>query len=145
MRLALRAAPSDAPSPRRPRLRAAACVVAASAFVATTMTQSSASAADRSPSLTPAAPASVPDVPDGPQRGADVGSVPKVAWAPCPNLPKGSAAFECASYPVPLDYRHPSAKTIKIAMVRLKASDRKHRIGALFLNPAARAAPACSR
>ncbi len=135
MRLALRAAPSGAPSPRRPRLRAVACVVAASALVATTLTQSSASAADRATTLTPAASASVPDVPDGPQRGADVGSVPKVAWAPCPNLPKGSAAFECASYPVPLDYRHPSAKTIKIAMVRLKASDTKHRIGALFLNP----------
>jgi pimeloyl-ACP methyl ester carboxylesterase len=128
-------APSDASSRQRPRLRTAACVVAVSALVATTVTQSSASAADRSQALTPAAPASVPDLPDGPQRGADVGSVPKVAWAPCPNLPKGSAAFECASYPVPLDYRHPSGKTIKTAMVRLKASDRKHRIGALFLNP----------
>jgi pimeloyl-ACP methyl ester carboxylesterase len=102
--------------------------------VATTVTQSSA-AADGSHTVAPAVPTSVPDVPDGPQRGVDVGSVPKVAWAACPSLPKGSAAFECASYPVPLDYRHPAATTIKIAMMRLRASDRKHRIGALFLNP----------
>jgi len=134
MRPALGAARSDASSRRSSRLRAAACVVAVSALVATTVTQSSA-AADGSHTVAPAVPTSVPDVPDGPQRGVDVGSVPKVAWAACPSLPKGSAAFECASYPVPLDYRHPAATTIKIAMMRLRASDRKHRIGALFLNP----------
>ncbi|POM26646.1 Carboxylesterase A precursor [Actinomadura rubteroloni] len=43
--------------------------------------------------------------------------------------------FQCGTVQVPLDYAHPSAGTIGIAMIRLPASDPSGRIGSLFTNP----------
>ena len=55
-----------------------------------------------------------------------------IAWSPCyPEF----GPFECGIGHVPLDYSDPSAATIDIAVVRLPASDRAHRIGSLFVNP----------
>jgi pimeloyl-ACP methyl ester carboxylesterase len=59
-------------------------------------------------------------------------AVPVLAWHACgPDAP----AFECATAQVPLDYDQPKAATISLALTRLPATDRRHRIGSLFLNP----------
>jgi hypothetical protein len=42
---------------------------------------------------------------------------------------------ECATLRVPLDYAHPNKKTIKLALLRIRASDRARRIGSLLVNP----------
>ena len=49
--------------------------------------------------------------------------------------------FECATLPVPLDDRAPSSSTIDVAVVRMRARDPQHRIGALVLNPGGPGAP----
>src|SRR4029079_17186374 len=43
--------------------------------------------------------------------------------------------FECARVSVPLDYDRPAGAKISIALTRLPATDPRHRIGSLFLNP----------
>jgi pimeloyl-ACP methyl ester carboxylesterase len=59
-------------------------------------------------------------------------AAPKVAWSSCYVR---FGPFECTTVRVPLDYAHPDGQTIPIAMTRLPATDREHRIGSLFLNP----------
>ena len=44
------------------------------------------------------------------------------------------AGARCADVTVPLDYARPGGRTIKIAISRLAASDRAHRIGTMVLN-----------
>src|SRR4051812_35475015 len=63
---------------------------------------------------------------------ADAAAAPKVAWDKCYVR---FGPFECTVVRVPLDYAHPDGQTIAIALTRLPASDREHRIGSLFLNP----------
>ena len=46
----------------------------------------------------------------------------------------GSSEQQCASYAVPLDYAHPGAGTVQLAVNRLPATG-PDRIGSLFLNP----------
>ncbi|MBO2453076.1 alpha/beta fold hydrolase [Actinomadura barringtoniae] len=75
-----------------------------------------------------------------------------VAWRTCPNysgetlkrlappeqqaeLRKLLARMECGTVSVPLDYRQPSGRQITIAVTRLKATDRGHRLGSLAVNP----------
>ena len=41
---------------------------------------------------------------------------------------------QCANVTVPLDYAHPDGRTITVAMSRLPASDKAHRIGTMMLN-----------
>jgi pimeloyl-ACP methyl ester carboxylesterase len=53
---------------------------------------------------------------------------PSIGWKPCADAP----GFDCATYPVPLDYRHPHGKSLDLAAVRLPASGQK--IGSLFVN-----------
>lgn len=45
-----------------------------------------------------------------------------------------AAGAECAGVTVPLDYRRPQGQTLTVAISRIKATDRAHRIGALLLN-----------
>jgi pimeloyl-ACP methyl ester carboxylesterase len=52
-----------------------------------------------------------------------------VAWKDC------GSGFQCGTLQVPLDYAHPDAGTIGIAMVRLPATDTASRIGSLLINP----------
>ncbi len=71
----------------------------------------------------------------------------KLHWAPCSpkeatesgipaaDSPKAVTGFQCATLTVPLDYRHPDGQTIKLAMNRLPAADKTHRVGALLTNP----------
>jgi pimeloyl-ACP methyl ester carboxylesterase len=51
------------------------------------------------------------------------------------------AGAQCTSVTVPLDYARPNGPTITLAVSRLPATDRKHRIGALFLNHGGPAEP----
>ncbi|MEU6236247.1 alpha/beta fold hydrolase [Kitasatospora sp. NPDC047058] len=93
----------------------------ASAFALVAGTAVAASAAPEPPSAAPAAEA----------------RVEPVAWTPCnpdPTKPD-PGIYDCAVYPVPLDYDHPSGEKIGIAMMRRRASDPAKRIGSLFLNP----------
>ncbi|MFI1379524.1 alpha/beta hydrolase [Embleya sp. NPDC020886] len=45
------------------------------------------------------------------------------------------AGARCADVTVPLDYANPRGRTITVAISRIKATDRRHRIGALLSNP----------
>ncbi|QCX78680.1 Tripeptidyl aminopeptidase precursor [Streptomyces sp. YIM 121038] len=45
------------------------------------------------------------------------------------------AGARCAGVTVPLDYAEPQGRTVRLAVSRLKATDRRHRVGALLLNP----------
>jgi pimeloyl-ACP methyl ester carboxylesterase len=65
-----------------------------------------------------------------PEDGADVGSVPAVQWHGC----HGAQGLQCATYALPLDYRHPGAGRVRVALNRAPAMGRS-RIGSLFLNP----------
>jgi len=57
---------------------------------------------------------------------------PTVQWGACSHgIP---APFQCATAPVPLDYRHPNGQKISIALMRLPASDPSQRIGSLFID-----------
>ncbi|MGE7437863.1 alpha/beta hydrolase [Kitasatospora sp. NPDC001175] len=63
--------------------------------------------------------------------------VEPVVWTPCnpdPSKPDPKT-YDCAVYPVPLDYANPSGERIGIAMMRRRAGDPAKRIGSLFLNP----------
>ena len=65
-----------------------------------------------------------------PESGADVGLVPSIEWRTC----EEDKRLQCATYAVPLDYRHPEAGTVRLAVNRLPAKG-PGRIGSLFLNP----------
>jgi pimeloyl-ACP methyl ester carboxylesterase len=55
----------------------------------------------------------------------------KLAWHTC-----GAAGFQCATMRVPLDYAHPDpADDLRLAVARKKATDTKHRLGSLLVNP----------
>jgi pimeloyl-ACP methyl ester carboxylesterase len=52
-----------------------------------------------------------------------------IAWTDC------GGGFQCGTVPVPLDYSHPEAGTIAIALDRKLATDPAHRISSLLINP----------
>jgi pimeloyl-ACP methyl ester carboxylesterase len=52
-----------------------------------------------------------------------------IAWSGC------GGAFQCGSLTVPLDYSNPEKDTIKIALIRKRATDPAHRIGSVLTNP----------
>jgi pimeloyl-ACP methyl ester carboxylesterase len=54
---------------------------------------------------------------------------PTVEWEPC-----AEGGFECATVPVPKDYRRPRGDTLDLAVTRLPAKDEANRIGSLFIN-----------
>ncbi|MGW7437360.1 alpha/beta hydrolase [Streptomyces sp. NPDC054849] len=57
----------------------------------------------------------------------------RVRWGDCPDRPV-PAAMQCATADVPLDYAAPGKGTVKVALARLPATDRKNRLGSLLLN-----------
>ncbi|TCO59418.1 alpha/beta hydrolase [Actinocrispum wychmicini] len=56
-------------------------------------------------------------------------AVPALDWQPCNN------GFFCATATVPLDYAHPTAATIHLAVIKHPATDPDHRIGSVLFNP----------
>jgi pimeloyl-ACP methyl ester carboxylesterase len=53
-------------------------------------------------------------------------------WQPCPN---NGAEVQCATVPVPVDWRQPQGEQIDIAIARRPATDPAHRIGTLVHMP----------
>jgi pimeloyl-ACP methyl ester carboxylesterase len=53
----------------------------------------------------------------------------RLDWWPC------RQSFQCADLTVPLDYSHPDGRTIRLAVIRARATDPAHRIGSLIVNP----------
>ncbi|KUO09431.1 alpha/beta hydrolase [Streptomyces sp. DSM 15324] len=73
----------------------------------------------------------------------------KVVWHGCKNSPRDTmgdeldkAGARCGEVTVPLDYRHPDGRVIKVALSRLRATDRAHRHGTLLYNPGGPGVPA---
>lgn len=56
-------------------------------------------------------------------------SAGQVAWTNC------QSGFQCGTVTVPLDYSHPGADSIDIALVRKPATDPANRIGSVLINP----------
>jgi pimeloyl-ACP methyl ester carboxylesterase len=59
-----------------------------------------------------------------------------IAWTSC------SGGFQCGTVSVPLDYSHPAADSISIALIRKPATDPGTRIGSLLINPGGPGDPA---
>src|SRR3954465_5386150 len=73
--------------------------------------------------------------------GPPGGSSPPLHWKPCALGADDTAGTEldragarCAELTVPLDHSAPGGRTITLALSRLPATDRAHRIGTLVLN-----------
>ncbi|CAM5550274.1 proteinase [Streptomyces spiroverticillatus] len=68
----------------------------------------------------------------------------KPDWTPCPG--NGPATpppgFLCTTIKVPLDYSAPDGDTLGLFVTRRPATDRAHRLGALFVNPGGPGSPA---
>jgi pimeloyl-ACP methyl ester carboxylesterase len=65
--------------------------------------------------------------------GAEAATRSKIRWHGCGHrLP---ATLQCGAIKVPLDYRHPRGAHIRLGFDRLRAQDRRHRIGSLVVNP----------
>jgi pimeloyl-ACP methyl ester carboxylesterase len=60
-------------------------------------------------------------------------AVPRLVWHRCAS--PAQQGFQCATARAPLDYSNPRGRTIRLAVIRHRASDRAHRIGTLFFNP----------
>ncbi|MTE17390.1 alpha/beta fold hydrolase [Nocardia sp. CT2-14] len=59
---------------------------------------------------------------------ADAVPAPTLHWTGC------DSGFSCATARVPLDYAHPEARSIDLALIKLPATDPTRRIGTLFVN-----------
>ena len=79
----------------------------------------------------------------GPAVAGDTGSPPAtttassvtLTWKPCSTGKDGAAAgVQCATANLPMDYDHPGRARVHIAVGRVPAKDRAHRIGSLFFN-----------
>ncbi|MDJ0381850.1 alpha/beta fold hydrolase [Streptomyces sp. G-G2] len=120
--------------------RASALGLALTAALAACLTTSPARAA--------AAPAGS-SVSNGPGAGLDRYYRQRLRWGSCVEGPGDTAgrdldraAVRCADLTVPLDYSAPRGRTITVALSRLKATDTRHRIGAILLNNGGPGGPA---
>ena len=106
-------------------------------------TPSAGSGRASSGSATPQPPSSPQSSSAGTPKGATTPPDPDLArfysqqltWSSC------RSHDECAKLEVPLDYAHPGAKTIKLALLRVPASDASARLGSLVVNPGGPGAP----
>jgi pimeloyl-ACP methyl ester carboxylesterase len=87
--------------------------------------------ATAAPPVVAASSAKRASVKTSPVEARRVGRVktPKLHWYKC----YGWA--QCATAKVPLDYDRPWGRQTTLALLRVKAIDRKHKIGSLFVNP----------
>jgi pimeloyl-ACP methyl ester carboxylesterase len=105
----------------------AVVLVAGTALVAAFDAAPTNGASSRGPTpVTPSA-APSPTRPPSPALASFYGQ--RLAWSDCHD------GDQCASLTVPLDYRHPSATTIKISVLKVPAADPTTRIGSLVINP----------
>jgi pimeloyl-ACP methyl ester carboxylesterase len=54
---------------------------------------------------------------------------PVLHWTAC------RKTDQCATAELPLDYSHPDGAKIKVALLRIRAKDPRHRLGTIFVNP----------
>ncbi|MFJ8942908.1 alpha/beta fold hydrolase [Streptomyces sp. NPDC102395] len=59
------------------------------------------------------------------------GRDPSLEWKPCPK----DGRYDCATATVPLDWTDPGGRTIRLAVVKRKATGPGRRVGTLFFNP----------
>ena len=59
----------------------------------------------------------------------DAVKTPKLAWYTC------YTDYKCTTVTLPLDYDDPKGAQVEMALLKVPAGDKKHRIGTLFLNP----------
>jgi pimeloyl-ACP methyl ester carboxylesterase len=62
-------------------------------------------------------------------RLADRVPAPVLRWTTC------RKTAQCATAELPLDYNDPHGAKIKVALLRIRAKDPRHRLGTLFINP----------
>jgi pimeloyl-ACP methyl ester carboxylesterase len=74
----------------------------------------------------PNSPTSSKSSPSPSSSSSEAGSI---TWTDC------GGGFQCGTVPVPLDYSHPEAGTIAIALDRKLATDPANRISSLLINP----------
>ncbi|MBO2445977.1 alpha/beta fold hydrolase [Actinomadura barringtoniae] len=74
-------------------------------------------------------------------KAAATAGPPPLTWKPCTQGPDDTtgrdldkAGARCTELTVPLDHSNPSGRKIKLALSRLPATDRAHRIGTMVLN-----------
>ncbi|MEU3568833.1 alpha/beta hydrolase [Kitasatospora sp. NPDC036755] len=68
---------------------------------------------------------------------------PRLEWRQTCAVPlPGPDQFDCDTARVPLDHRAPQGETIRLALIRHRATDPAHRIGTLFFNPGGPGIPA---
>jgi pimeloyl-ACP methyl ester carboxylesterase len=60
---------------------------------------------------------------------ADRVPTPILHWTTC------RKTAQCATAELPLDYEHPHGAKIRVALLRIKANDPRHRLGTIFVNP----------
>lgn len=106
---------------RRPVAAGIAATLLAGLAVAATAASASGGTATKPRNTPPASTSSLSGHTPAPR-------IPRLRWTSC------DKAFQCATAPVPLDYRHPSGAKISIAVIRHLATDRAHRVGTLFVN-----------
>ncbi|MEV7004650.1 alpha/beta hydrolase [Streptomyces sp. NPDC093982] len=77
---------------------------------------------------------------DGNEDGADPLAAQKPDWTSCPTStspsarPTNDARWECSEVEVPLDWSKPDGKSMKLALIRAKATGPGRRIGSLVFN-----------
>ncbi len=76
-----------------------------------------------------AASACTPSSPPAVHNSPSIPTPKPVKWSDC------GGGFQCGTVEVPLDYSHPGAGTITIALNRKPATDHAHRIGSVLINP----------
>lgn len=86
-------------------------------------------ACSSSPASQPSASATPTSTPPPSSSSAAEPTPVRLDWKPCDN------GFSCATMPVPLDRKNPSAGTIDLAVARKSAPDQSKRVGSLLVNP----------
>ncbi|WP_286158182.1 alpha/beta hydrolase [Streptomyces sp. CB03911] len=128
----------------RPRLLAAGLAAGALLLTACSGHPRPQGAAPATTGPAPAATAAASPTPAArPTGAADPALKPfygqQVTWAGCPDDPRAknvdTSAMQCGKLHVPLDYAHPDADTIDVALLRLPAAEPEQRIGSLVVNP----------
>jgi pimeloyl-ACP methyl ester carboxylesterase len=106
---------------KAPRLRVAAIAAAALTVPATLLASTPAQAAPASDRTSAQEAQRVDRIP-----------TPKLNWADCSSFSPGA---QCTTVNLPMDYDQPKGPQTAVAVLRIKATDQKHKLGTLFLNP----------
>ena len=124
--------PHEAVAPPAPRRGVVLTAVLAASIAACSVSVKQASTTTSS---TPGSTAPATSSPT--TNGSGTGSS-TVAWHDC------GGGFQCGTHTVPLDWFHPGAGTISLALIRRPAGNPSRRVGSLFFNPGGPGEPGVS-